>query len=113
MRSPVKTGHFIFGVEPKDKQFAGLSALSQYSMIAPPIVPTYAIDALTWKKFSSKGQIIPYSEGATAELEVWRYDPKLFQQNQTVDPFSLYLSLKDVTDERVEYALTEMLEQFL
>jgi hypothetical protein len=30
-----------------------------------------------------------------------------------VDPFSLFLSLKDESDERIEMALEEMMEQYL
>jgi len=39
------------------------------------------------------------------EIEIWSYDPALFGQDGTVDRLSLYLSLKDNHDERVESAL--------
>ncbi len=46
----------------------------------------------------------------TCTIQVWRYDPTLFAKNVVVDIFSLYLSLKDETDERVELAMQEALE---
>ncbi|EFB40206.1 MULTISPECIES: hypothetical protein [Parachlamydia] len=45
------------------------------------------------------------------ELEVWNYDPELFAKDGIVDPFSLYLSLQESKDERVEGALEEMMEK--
>ena len=43
------------------------------------------------------------------ELELWDYDPGLFSNNGHVDLLSLYASLKEETDERVEQALEEVL----
>jgi hypothetical protein len=35
----------------------------------------------------------------------------MLSTEETVDPFSLYLSLKDTEDERIESALAEMMEK--
>ena len=42
-------------------------------------------------------------------LQLWIYSPALFGNN-TVDPLSLYLSLKDDPDERVQIALDELMK---
>jgi len=44
------------------------------------------------------------------ELEVWSYSPGLFANGKIVDPFSLYLSLRDIKDERIESAMEKMME---
>jgi len=43
------------------------------------------------------------------EIELWDYDPRLFSNSSNVDILSLYASLKDETDERVEQALEDVL----
>lgn len=43
------------------------------------------------------------------ELELWSYAPALLSSASTVDRFSLYLSLRTRTDERIEAALDELM----
>ena len=50
-------------------------------------------------------------EEADVQLELWSYNPKLFEKDGLVDPFSLYLSLQDIKDERVEAALEKLIEE--
>ena len=45
------------------------------------------------------------------ELELWRYDPNLFSDGPYVDLLSLYASMKEDTDERIENALKEALRE--
>jgi hypothetical protein len=50
-------------------------------------------------------------------LEVWKYNPKTLAEGITeetnVDPLSLYLSLTDMQDERIEMALDQIIEKFI
>ncbi len=90
---------------------AGESALANMSMLVAPRTNTYAVDREKWKKIQK--QKIPgleLNEPDTCEVQVWRYDPKLFADGNCVDVFSLYLSFQDVTDERIKMALDEALE---
>lgn len=91
---------------------AGLSALAEQTMLSHPSLPIYALTLQSWKEIvgSDKVLILPIAEGADIELEVWNYDPKLFAIEGHVDSFSLYLSLKEIQDERVEMALQELME---
>ena len=41
---------------------------------------------------------------------LWRYDPTLLSEEDVADRLSLYLSLKDNPDERIEGALRELME---
>ena len=56
-------------------------------------------------------QLAASPEPDTLEIEIWRYDPELFAQNGIVDQLSLYLSLQEMDDERVETARHHMMEQ--
>ena len=90
---------------------AGLAALACYSMLTPPKRQVYAASAKDWKAIKRKYpfEIISYPDEAGYELEVWSYSPGLFANGQIVDQFSLYLSLRDIKDERVESAMEEMM----
>lgn len=91
---------------------AGLTALACYSMLTPPQKQVYAASAKNWKAIKRKYplEIISYPDEAKCELEIWRYSPGLFANGKIVDPFSLYLSLRDIKDERIESAMEEMME---
>ena len=91
---------------------AGLTALACYSMLTPPKKQVYAASAKDWKDIKRKypHDIISYPDEARCKLEVWSYSPGLFANGKIVDPFSLYLSLKDIKDERVESAIEKMME---
>lgn len=113
LRSPVQrrvTAMFppdtVVGME------AGLTALSRYSMISAPMPPTLAASSEAWKvaKKNPKVRETAYEEEGAHVLEIWRYDPSLLAAGPTVDQLSLFLSLRDTGDERVEAALDEMMQ---
>lgn len=90
---------------------AGETALAELSMLAPPKEPSYALSREDWKRLADQVELVPIEDVGTCRIQLWRYDPALFTQTGCVDPFSLYLSLRDETDERVESALEEMMER--
>lgn len=90
---------------------SGLTALARLTMLNQPLHPVYAIDMKEWKK--SGIEELPSAEEADVQLELWSYNPKLFEENGFVDPFSLYLSLRDSQDERIETALEKLIEEEL
>jgi hypothetical protein len=53
---------------------------------------------------------ITHPEPGCAQLELWRYSPERLAKQGCVDRFSLWLSMQDVGDERIEMALEEMME---
>lgn len=91
---------------------AGIRALARFSMLTEPVRPTYALSSKDWRLFKEQNTIIEIAEQEpdALNIEVWRYSPQLFAKDSIVDPLSLYLSLKDSHDERVEAALEELLE---
>jgi len=59
-----------------------------------------------------KGEIF-ISEGreeAEARVEAWKYDPWLLAENGRADRCSLYLSLRNSTDERVQKEIQFLIE---
>ena len=96
---------------PLDALTAGMEALSELSMINPPGHPIMAIDRnkLNNEQVEVVNNKDLIKDTKLVELELWDYDPGLFSNNGHVDLLSLYASLKDETDERVEQALEEVL----
>jgi len=79
-------------------------------MLAPPTHPVVALYGQDWKSLPTwhKRRQISRDEPDAVEIEVWSYKPTLFSEPVAVDRLSLYLSLKDTEDERVQAALDEM-----
>jgi hypothetical protein len=92
---------------------AGLSALAHYSNLAEPANLVLALEGKQWKKVKTSNDvmILDIAEPNASELEVWSYSPALFGKNGVVDRFSLFLSMREDNDERVQSALEAMMEQ--
>jgi len=114
---------------------AGITALSQKTMLADDPLPTYALDRESFRANLEGGLYrgCPGPEEATVRMEAWRYNPLLLGAegvkaktsrylesigshpkpqtiSTTVDPLSLYLSLRDNNDERVQQQLEHLME---
>lgn len=110
LRSPVKKRTWL--IHKQKLIVAGLSALSHFSDLNEPLLPVFSVGPAQWKALIKSGvEVIPSSEGAVIELEIWHYNPNLFAKDGLIDPFSLYLSLKESKDERIEAALEEVMEK--
>jgi DNA-binding MarR family transcriptional regulator len=113
LSSPVQKVHWVQWEEPSGSAIpAGLSALSQRTMIADDPVPTKALDARTFradleKELYHKCQV---PEEGNVCLEVWRYNPLLLGDRHGVDSLSLYMSLCESYDERVQQQLKMLVE---
>ena len=87
---------------------AGMTALSELSMVAPDPLTVYACCASDLK--GTGGYERPrYEDEAKSVLQVWHYDPKICGDAH-VDRLSLYLSLRDDDDPRVKDAVEGLLE---
>ena len=116
LRSPVRKRHFIaMAAAVETGPAAGLTALAHYSMLAAPENPVSAMLRNEWKRVKHVPDvtIAPRREPGATEIEVWSYDPNLFARDGVVDRLSLYLSLRDDEDERVQAALEEMMEEMM
>lgn len=115
MRSPIRSRESM-KLFSKDKMLqmplAGLSALAEMTMLNPPPLPIYALGVEEYRQPNiNKGLQKPPKDEASFEVEIWNYNPNLFSEQGIVDPFSLYLSLRDHKDERIQAALEEIMEK--
>jgi hypothetical protein len=113
LRSPVKKRLHIEPLNANPHGLsAGLTALADYTMLAEPANPVIALSGEDWKSLKQRQQVneFPSPEPEALEIEVWSYTPSLFAKGEVVDRLSLYLSLKESQDERVEAALEEMMK---
>lgn len=81
----------------------GINALSRYSMLAPETVPTRV-----FTKFDSK---LTSTYENIQRIEIWKYPP-IVKEEGYVDKLSLYRSLKDDKDPRIEKELEIMITNF-
>jgi predicted transcriptional regulator len=111
LNSPIKKVVYL-KMEPKNSLTAGLEALTKLSMINPSGYKIRAIyrDNLMGSdlKIIKNKDIV--KDEKLVELQIWGYDPQLFAKEGNVDIVSLYASLKEDKDERVERALDEVLQ---
>jgi len=114
LRSPVKKRLWVkHPINQSLGMTAGLSALAYYSNLAEPANLVMALEGKQWKRIEANGDImiLDIAEPNASEWEIWRYSPELFAKKGMVDRFSLFLSLREDNDERVQSALEKMMEQ--
>ena len=85
----------------------GISALSEFTMINSDEFKHVAVSYETFKMMES----VDYEDRFNpVHIEVWNYNPGLFAQNGFVDRISLYLSMKNDPDERIQFALNNIID---
>ena len=89
---------------------SGISALAERSMLSADAQLQVAVEAKKLYKLHVSDRCP--TEDAPVLLELWNYPPNIIGGN-TVDPLSLYLTLRDDPDERVQIAIDEMMKGLL
>ncbi|MBI1367154.1 MAG: hypothetical protein GC162_00720 [Planctomycetes bacterium] len=112
LRDPVQSRQWV---RPKQQRElpgprAGLTALAHYSILAEPKNMVIALSRDDWRSLQQRDALAEAGadEPGALHVEVWIYPPTLFAANGLVDRLSLYLSLRQTDDERVEAALEAM-----
>jgi len=117
-RSPVQTRYSRRHVSGFTAPASGITALAQRTSIGQPDRPSFAVRKI--EPFEPYLEFNPPDDPQSMELEVWRYEPAAVlgranpwapAPHPGIDNLSLYLSLRDHEDERVQGALEELLEQ--
>lgn len=82
-------------------------------LLAAPRVERRALPASQWKRTARRLNLEPGDEfdDNRTEVETWTYDPAILSRGNLVDPLSLYLSVRDSSDERMQQAARSVLEQ--
>lgn len=91
---------------------AGINALADYSMIADDPKPCWGCHKTYLTNLLKKGVGIEVKGADVADglIEVWKYAPDILSDNNRVDRLSLFLSLENSGDERVQAELNHLLE---
>ena len=110
----------VYVDELPQKQFillSNASALPEYTDMNPSQQTYYAIEKFDFYALQKSNALVNANdyEGKYC-LEVWKYNPlklveELYNDIAVVDPLSLYLSLADSQDERIEMALEQIIEK--
>lgn len=109
LSTPVKEVLYCDAIPEGNFSISGVNALSQYSHLNSEQYETRAI----WDKlFNPSGAQFNEVEGS-CKIEIWKYPTTMppFSINNVVDKLSLYLSIKDEPDARIEKELEIMIEE--
>jgi hypothetical protein len=110
-QSPVKQKYFANQISASAQLLqAGESAMEHYTHLVANKTKTFAVskeDFSVLKKMNAIKDLNQY-EGDFL-IEVWIYNPVLLSKSKYVDPLSLYLSMKDSTDDRTQIELEKLL----
>lgn len=106
LRSPIE--RIVYTDETiKNACISGINALSAYSMLNDESRRYYAVNKIQFKGLKIDTNKV-FGENT---VQVWRYDPYILSENGKVDKLSLYLSLRNNTDERIQIELENMLNE--
>ncbi len=95
-------------------RWAGESALAKMTMLNEPQQPVLAMTAESAQQAKQAGVFFePREQADGVAVQVWRYMPGIQAKEKTVDLLSLWLSLRDNRDDRIQMALDEIEEKFL
>ena len=104
MTSPIEKLMYSDDI-PQDSLIAGENALEKYTLLASPSFATVAIP-----KARAKENIgVLDKEFGENMIQVWKYNPHVLSSNGIVDKLSLYLSLRNSEDERIQMELETMI----
>lgn len=112
LNTPVrKRLYVVSSIQPRGGSLAGQSALARHTLLSESKIQVFAFSPYEWKTQMQQGDFLEIAapEPGAFEIELWKYAPAHFAQDKTVDRLSLYLSLKDSADERVQSALDVLL----
>lgn len=115
LRTPVVRQTWLSGVHTLAAQYpaAGLSALSAYTVLAPPSRRVIAMNRSEFKETMRSTHVMetPAAEEDSIGVEIWRYPPRILAREGLVDPLSLYLSQCGSSDDRIQDRLEDLLAE--
>ncbi len=116
LRTPVQKTLWTFDADILNlpgAMISGEDALARLTMINEPRQRVVAIASTAVAQARQRGVFFEPGEVADGlAVQVWRYVPAMQVKTNVVDPLSLWVSLKDSADDRIQMALDELEEQF-
>ncbi len=115
LRSPVRGCAYARILNPDKLSLVkgGLSALAQQTSIGDPQHPVFAMSLSAYQTALAEGKLqqLPHADENSVMIEKWRYAPNIIcGDKELADPLSVYLSLRENPDERIQQALVDLLE---
>ena len=89
------------------QMISGVNALSSYTMLNEESRQCWAVTKKELKTLA----IVTDKQFGENEIQVWKYNPKMLSTEGVVDKLSLYLSLKDNEDERIQIELERLINE--
>ena len=86
---------------------AGVNALAQYTMINEDEKQCYAMTLEQLKTLNIQTD----TKFGDVRIEIWRYNPQLLTDTDIADPLSVYFSLKENQDERIQIELEHLINE--
>lgn len=123
LRSPVQRTVFakMFAYQPPTGLgaivSAGITELARRTMLAEDGPAVFACSRESWNGWKKWVEVVPHRDSNTDDVQIWSYPPTLKDDLENrramtrIDPFSLYLSLRDNNEPRVQAALEDLMEQ--
>ena len=117
LQSPVVRTYALADWKNRHCNLAGISALSQYSMLADDDVPTYAVTIPEERSLGLPKRYILVPDNELPRQKIWvlRYRIPYNDSYKIMDPLSLAAALysMNIDDPRVKIAIDEMLERYV
>lgn len=104
MTSPVEKVMYSDDI-PENSLIAGENAMERYTMLASPSYATVAVSKHEAKQNSGMLD----KEFGEHKVQIWKYNPLVLANNETVDKLSLFLSLRNDEDERIQMELDTLI----
>lgn len=116
LRSPIVDEIWTFALPKLNDihfKYSGLTALSEFTMLASPKKENFAVDKSLWQTAIKNAPKMDtgYPEEANYKIELWMYNPAMLSNSDYVDAHSLFLTLRDSHDERIQGALEKLLKE--
>lgn len=91
--------------------YAGETAMEHYTHLNAGKTKTIAISKENFVQLKKKKLIEANPYEGNYLLEVWNYNPELLSKGKYTDVLSLYLSMKNETDERIQIELQHLINK--
>ena len=89
------------------QMISGVNALASYTMLNEESRQCCAVSKKDFKAL----KVAADKQFGQNEIQVWKYNPKMLSSTGVVDKLSLYLSLKDNEDERIQIELERLINE--
>lgn len=110
LSTPVKLTEYYSGFPiDSEMKYSGFTALAHYTTLNAGPLEYRARKPQKIQYYESVNLVKSNELESNICIETWKYDPCYLSEGDSVDRLSLYLSLRDRNDERIQIALNELL----